>query len=253
MLSAVETGEHLPRVPRLFPSDDERLVVHITEVGSRIGKSGEQLVITPPEGEPRRYPSRAVATLVLHGGVQISAQAIHYGVAHDIGIHWLTAGGAYVGGVAATGRVHQRLRQYEGLRDRELCGQLTRRLIQAKLENQLGFLIRTARNRKCVDAVQGAIEGIRGELRGLERDRELGIDVLRGHEGMAGRHYFRAVPALLDSAQTLMAVSGRNPQTAHGPLQCCTVVRLQPAVPRLRGCSHRRWPRPGHRFLSCPA
>ena len=217
LLSAVETGEHLPRVPRLFPSDDERLVVHITEVGSRIGKSGEQLVITPPEGEPRRYPSRAVATLVLHGGVQISAQAIHYGVAHDIGIHWLTTGGAYVGGVAATGRVHQRLRQYEGLRDRELCGQLTRRLIQAKLENQLGFLIRTARNRKCVDAVQGAIEGIRGELRGLERDRELGIDVLRGHEGMAGRHYFRAVPALLDSTQTLMAVSGRNRRPPTDP------------------------------------
>ena len=218
LLRVTETGEDAPKVQRLFPPEDERRIVHVTEPGSRIGKSGEQITITPRDSEVIRYPSReVVAALVLHGGVQISTQTIHYAVAHDIGVHWLTAGGAYVGGVSAAGRVHRRLRQYEGLGNRSLRENLTQRLITAKLENQLGYLVRTARNRECVDIIQSPVDGIRAELRGLTRDRNRGVDVQRGHEGMAGRHYFGALPALIDPGQDLMSFSGRNRRPPKDP------------------------------------
>jgi CRISPR-associated protein Cas1 len=70
-------GEHEAiALPRLFPEDDERLILHVTERGSRVAKSAEQIVVTPLDGEPQKFPSRNVAAIVLHGGAQISSQAI---------------------------------------------------------------------------------------------------------------------------------------------------------------------------------
>lgn len=86
-------------IPRLFPQDDERRIIHVTGEGSRVSKSGEQIVVTPRDDEPKKFPSRDVAAIVLHGSVQISSQAVHYAVAHGIGVHWLTGGGQYVAGL----------------------------------------------------------------------------------------------------------------------------------------------------------
>lgn len=111
--------------------------------------------------------------------------------------------------------MQRRLRQYRGLADAGRCEDLTRRLVRAKVENQLGFLIRGGRGRKCTDAIAAQVDGIRGALRGIERDRAAAA--ARGHEGMAGRHYFAALRELLDPEQTLMAFSGRNRRPPQDP------------------------------------
>lgn len=92
---------------QFFPADDERRILHVTEPGCRIRRSGEEIVVLRPEADPIRFPARDVSSIVLHGGVQISSQTLHYAVAHDIGIHWLTAGGSYVGGLAPAGGVQR--------------------------------------------------------------------------------------------------------------------------------------------------
>jgi CRISPR-associated protein Cas1 len=48
-------------------------------------------------------------------------------------------------------------------------------------------------------------------------ERGHGADSLRGHEGMAGRHYFDALRYLLDPDQTLMAFSSRNRRPPRDP------------------------------------
>lgn len=65
----------------MFPGDDERRIIHVTEEGSPVGKSGEQIVVTPREEEPSKFPGRDVSAIVLHGATQISSQAIHDAVA----------------------------------------------------------------------------------------------------------------------------------------------------------------------------
>lgn len=202
-----EEGGHV-KPERLFPADDERRIVHVTEPGTRAGRSGEQIVITPREGEAVKLPGRDVSSLVLHGGVQISTQLIHYCAAHDITVHWVTGGGNYVGAVAPPGGVQRRVRQYRSLCDEKLKKELTRRLVAAKVENQLAFLSRTARSREVSDCVTKQVNGLRAELRSISRADT--VNELRGHEGMAGRLYFSALPSLIDSAQTLMQVDGRN-------------------------------------------
>lgn len=200
---------------RLFPEDDERRILHVTEEGSRVGKSGEQIVVTPREGEPRKFPGRDVAAIVLHGPVQMSSQAIHYAMTHEIGVHWLTGGGSYVAGLASPGGVQRRHRQFEGLRDSDLRVVLTRRLVHAKVENQLKFLLRNSRGKDDDGAAAQAVQSLRAELRSIEHGEH--NDILRGHEGAAGRFYFSALPVLLDQRQELMRFAGRNRRPPEDP------------------------------------
>ena len=215
LLAADEPDAEPAKPQRLFPADDERLVLHVTEPGTRIGKRGEQILLTPRDGNESAYPAQQLGALVLHGAVQISAQLIQFATANDIAIHWLSGGGSYVGGLQPPSGVQRRLRQYRGLDDPALCEDLTRRLIRAKVENQLGFLIRSARNRGKLDDLTATLDGIRACLRGLERDS--GSDTLRGHEGMAGRHYFSALQQLIDPEQSLMAFADRNRRPPRDP------------------------------------
>lgn len=215
-LSADNNEVREPAQPqRLFPADDERLILHVNDPGTRVGKKGQQILVKPREGEETAHPANNVAALVLHGAVQISSQLIHFATSRDIAIHWLSGGGSYVGGLTPPAGVQRRLRQYRGLSDSVLCEQLTGRLTKAKVGNQLGFLVRSARNRGKLDAIAEALDGIRAELRGMQRDT--GQDSLRGHEGMAGKHYFAALQHLLDPEQTLMAFSARNRRPPRDP------------------------------------
>lgn len=215
LLHATGPDDEKQATIRLFPEDDERRIIHVTEEGSRVSKSGEQIVVTPREEEPRKFPGRDVAAIVLHGGVQISSQAVHYAVAHDIGVHWLTGGGQYVAGLVPPGGVQRRIRQFEGLRDPELALRLARQLVKAKIENQLKFLMRAGRGKETNERIAEVVKGIRAELRGV--DRAADAETLRGHEGMSGKLYFSALPGLLDTEQELMRFSGRNRRPPEDP------------------------------------
>ncbi|MBK1699588.1 type I-MYXAN CRISPR-associated endonuclease Cas4/Cas1 [Thiococcus pfennigii] len=215
LLGLDEPNEDAPKPKRLFPPDDERLILHVTDAGSRIGKRGEQILVTPHEGVEQRFPAHDLAAIVLHGAVQISAQLIQYAASRDIAIHWLSAGGTYIGAMAPPGGVQRRLRQYRGLLDQARCESLTRRLASAKVENQLRFLLRSARARNRTEQISEQVDGLKAALRGIERDE--GIAAWRGHEGRAGRHYFAALRQLLGPEQTLMAFSGRNRRPPRDP------------------------------------
>lgn len=193
---------------RLFPEIDERRVLHITDPGMRVGRHGEEIIVTPKEGEARTFPGHDVSAIVLHGSVQISSQTIHYCLAHNIGVHWLTGGGQYAGGVLPPGGVQRRHRQFQGLADATLALNLARRLAKTKIDNQIHFLLRGCRARGVREEVDPAIKGMRGEIRGLERADS--FDAVRGHEGMAGRLYFSALPRLLDPEHVHMQFDGRN-------------------------------------------
>jgi CRISPR-associated protein Cas1 len=203
------------KAARLFPEDDERRTLHIVDPGTRVGRSGEQIVVTSTEGEETRVPGRDIAAVVLHGGAQVTSQMIHFAAAHDIAVHWLTAGGQYVAGVIRPGGVQRRIRQFEGLRESAFALELARRLARAKIENQMKFLMRAARGKLTKENLGKIVQRIEIELRGLEKADN--CDSLRGREGMAARWYFFALPGLLREASEQMKFSGRNRRPPRDP------------------------------------
>ncbi|HWT04018.1 MAG TPA: type I-MYXAN CRISPR-associated endonuclease Cas1 [Pyrinomonadaceae bacterium] len=196
---------------RLFPADDDRVVLHVLTQGARVGRKGDRFEIKAPDEEPQMRPVREVGQVVLHGFAQITTQALRLCAEAEIGVHWLTAGGRYMGAWASgKGSVQRRIRQYKALTDDETCLRLARGLAEARARGQLSFLLRASREAGRASAeVKQAIVGIRKLLSPMSRATN--IDSLRGYEGSVGAHYFGALPSLIvPEVSAAMRPEGRN-------------------------------------------
>ena len=184
---------------RLFPAVPDRQVLHVVTAGARVGRAAERLTVRErdAEGPLTSIPVRDVAAVVLHGHAQITTQALHLCVEHDVGVHWMTGGGRHVGALApGPGPVQRRIRQYQALAEPGTALRLARRLALARMESQLRFLLRATRGERGARGEIGdAVAVIRAELK--QATRAESTATLRGYEGTAGRAYFEALPTLL--------------------------------------------------------
>ena len=193
---------------RLFPKNDARRALHVVDRDAVVKRSGLQLVVRTVTGEDRKYPGMDIGAIILHGSAQITSQAVHFAAANDIAVHWVSGGGAYVGGVAPPAGVQRRLRQYQALQDGELRLRLSRRVVHAKIENQMRFIARQSRTRHVGADVKTNLKTIRIQARQVPQCA--GADALRGSEGMAARAYFSALGLLVNPKQEHMRFNGRS-------------------------------------------
>ncbi len=222
------------KIQRLFPVDDDRRIIHIVEQGASLRKDGDQLVVYLPDKAKKALPGKMISALALHGNVQISTQCIHFCAANNIGVHWLSYGGRYVGALSeGAGGVQRKNRQFQALQNPLLKTRLSVRLCQAKVENQLRYVLRLTRGKKeqkRVPEVEKGIESMRSGLRQLaSTDERLAqmvdegtattdsegykqmVDTIRGHEGQAGRDYFGILPFVLQiKSSDFLYFNGRN-------------------------------------------
>jgi CRISPR-associated protein Cas1 len=183
---------------RLLPPHPDRQVVHVIEPGTHVGRAGHELVIRPREGEGAevRVPIAEVGQVVLHGFAQISTQALRLCASEDVGVHWMTQGGGLVGSLAPAAASAQRhLRQFTALSQPEQALGLARRLVHAKVEGQLRFLLRATRGEGREATVEQSVTTMREMLRKIDDVEDAAA--LLGIEGNAAAAYFAAVPALL--------------------------------------------------------
>lgn len=210
----------LPRkTVRLFPADDDRQALHVVTQGARVGRKGDRIEVAPPLGageQSQLYPVNEIGQVVLHGFAQISTQALGFLAQHEVGVHWLTNGGRYLGAWSSgAGTVQRRIRQYKALTDAEFCLRLAKQLTEARVRGQMGFLIRASRESgRNTDAEKAAaladcIRTIRKLLGPMARAKN--IHSLRGYEGSIGAQYFKALPHLIsDEASEKMKPDGRT-------------------------------------------
>jgi CRISPR-associated protein Cas1 len=185
--------------PRLFPANDERRPFHVEGYGCRIGRAGDELVVTPLDGPVAKEPIHDVRSVTIHGPVGISAQALQLCSQNDVAVHWLSAGGRYVGSFYCDdAAVQRRIRQYDALRADETRLRLARALVAARAQGQLRFVLRATQgqDREAL-GIARAIDGIRNMLPAIERAADPGV--LLGIEGQAASCYFEALPALVDA------------------------------------------------------
>jgi CRISPR-associated protein Cas1 len=211
MLSELPPAMPVVRQLKLFPADDDRRTLHVLTHGARIGRKGDRLEVSVIGEAPQLHPAQEIGQIVLHGFAQISTQALRFCGQQEIGVHWVTTGGQYMGAwISGTGSVQRRIRQYRALTDQGLCLQLAVRLAEARARGQLSFLLRSSREtERATPEVQSSIKAIRKLLSPLLRATS--IDSLRGYEGSVGAYYFRALPDLIvPEAGEEMKPDGRN-------------------------------------------
>lgn len=198
---------------RLFPADDDRRVLHVITQGARVGRKGDRLEVAARDEPSQLAPVHEIGQVVLHGFSQITTQALRLCSEQEIGVHWVTTGGRYMGSWSGgAGSVQRRIRQYRALTDADLCLRLARRLAEARARGQLSFLLRASREttgREIAPQIVGAIGSIRKLLSPMSRAAD--INSLRGYEGIIGAHYFSALPYLIGpDIPDEMRPDGRN-------------------------------------------
>jgi CRISPR-associated protein Cas1 len=182
---------------RLFPPDRDGTTLHVVTPGASVGRSGDTLVVKPPDGAaPSKHPIREIDSLLLHGYAQVTTQALNLCADRDVPVHWLTTSGRHTASLTATaGQVQRRVRQYRALSDESTCLRLAKALAHAKVEGHHRYLLRgsrgddPARVEMLPDLVplRSALASINGAA-----DR----DSLRGFEGSAAVAYFRGLARL---------------------------------------------------------
>lgn len=183
---------------RLLPAHPSGQTIHVLEHGASVGRSGDELEVRTREGTLAKLPVMEVGQLVLHGFAQITTQALRMCAEKEIGVHWMTLGGGLIGSLAPGAMAAQRhLRQFRALSDPATSLALARRLVIAKLEAQLRFILRATRGRdQRSEVVSAAVTRLREALRAAAAAGA--IESLLGHEGGGAVAYFAALAELID-------------------------------------------------------
>lgn len=182
---------------RLFPKDEERDVIHVLEAGTTVGRTGEQIKITRRGQSPEKIPVQQIGQLVLHSFSQISTQALHFCAQQQVGVHFISGGGRYVGSFdTRQGSIQRRLGQYRALSDSQQCLNLAKQLVKCRGQGQRKFLMRGRRGLKEVSAkIESTIKQMKGVLKQVEKAESL--ETLLGLEGNLASLYFSGLPCLI--------------------------------------------------------
>ena len=182
---------------RLFPQDDERDIIHILEPGTRIGRTGEQLKISRRNESDEKVSIQQVGQVVLHSFSQISTQALHFLTYKEVGVHFISGGGKYIGSVdTRNGSIQRRINQYQALTKPDFCLDLAKKLVNCRGEGQRKLLMRGKRNlvSKC-EELDYAITQMKKVLKQVPKVDSLSS--LLGMEGNLAALYFGALSEII--------------------------------------------------------
>jgi len=200
---------------QLFPGRQDCGVLHLTTPGTTVGKSGEAIRIAGRDAKNTLIPMKDVSHVCCWGNIQISTQTLLELADRGVGITWLTGGGWLRATTTAPleKNVYLRRAQYRVCDNPQICLQLARWIVEAKIENQRVIL---RRNRK-----DGRMQKT---LRVLQSCREQAAksespDALRGTEGYASKAYWGAFASLLQHRDgRCLGMEGRTRRPPKDPV-----------------------------------
>ncbi|URR34993.1 type I-MYXAN CRISPR-associated endonuclease Cas1 [Thermosynechococcus sp. HN-54] len=203
---------------RLFPRDDEREIIHVTVGEAVIKRAGEQLRIAIQDEPEQKLPIQQVGQVVIHKFAQITTPAIHLCAHREVGIHFISSGGRYIGSIDnRKGSIQRRIRQYQALTNPDQCLRLAQLLVNCRGQSQRRLLLRGQRNRQDdLPALQDITTQMERLLSTISYASSL--EALRGIEGNLAALYFSGLPYLLgDQVPKELRFNGRNRRPPKDP------------------------------------
>ncbi|MDY5497365.1 MAG: CRISPR-associated endonuclease Cas1 [Anaerobutyricum sp.] len=170
--------------------------LYVVEQGSTIGFHGNRFEVKYKDGMLRSIPSETLEVIEVFGKVQLTTQCIQECMKRGINIIFYSTYGAYFGRLQSSNHVNvaRQKQQMTVCQNEELKLDFSKKIINAKIKNQLVILQRYSKNTR--DDVQQQINGIKQMRRKID-DAET-INQLIGYEGQAAKHYFAALGKLVN-------------------------------------------------------
>lgn len=161
----------------------------------------------------RTLPIEGIENVIVFGDASLSSSCVRHFMERDINLTWLSTRGKFYGRLESTRNVniYRQRRQFASTEDAEFCLALAKRIVNAKVKNQITILRRYLRNRP-ESTASSSIEAMARLLSIMERAESR--EELMGYEGSAARNYYQGLGALVEPN---FSFSGRSRQPPRDP------------------------------------
>jgi len=210
------SDEFTPR--KIWPPRDDGIHVVAQQDGVKVGVRGMELRVTEKNGSTvKTMPLANLESLSLLGSVQITTQAICTLADMKTPIAFLSPGGRLVAMIDPLDSVSAEVRrsQIRKLDCKEVCLELARALISAKIMNQRTLLLRNHRSLPAdvtADLAREAKNAAKADS----------MDAVRGHEGQAAAIYFGKFSGMFKGPLSIeFDTNGRKRRPPPDPINSC--------------------------------
>jgi len=187
--------------------------LYVTEAGAFIKRKGGHVIVGRNNEVLFEVPLERIEDVSVIDSVHISSNLITEFLERGIPVTWLAGYGQYFGTLISTKTVDiiKQRTQFELLNDKSFYLELSRKIIIAKVKNQLTVLRRYSRNVEegLIDSQIKNIIALRKHLRTAMTSEEL-----MGYEGYISRVYFEAIGKIVPGEFTF---SKRTKQPPRDP------------------------------------
>lgn len=186
--------------------------LYVCEQGASIGLADNRFQIKCRDGMVKSIPAEVLEVIEVFGKVQITTQCIEECLKRGVNILYYSTNGAYYGRLISTNHVNvqrQRL-QAERTKDLDFRIAFSKRLIDAKIRNQIVVMRRYARHGNY--NVERSVVEMQNMYKKLENAKS--IEQVMGYEGTAAKTYFRELGRMIDPQ---FAFSGRTRRPPKDP------------------------------------
>jgi CRISPR-associated protein Cas1 len=195
--------------------------LYVTTAGAYVHRDGSTLKIEVEKVERLRVPIHHLESVVAFDQVLVSPGAMQLMAENGVALTYLGYTGRLVARMDApnSGNVLLRRKQFRLADDPVGSLALARNCVAGKIQNARNNLLRGAREAAEAEskaALARAGQLLAGHLGHVERAASL--DELRGHEGIAAKDYFEALPVLIRQQREDFKFDGRNRRPPRDPV-----------------------------------
>jgi len=190
-------------------------VVYIISDHGKLARDNEALEFTGRDGTVRKMFPHKLDCLIISGVVTITGAAMRLLIRRQINTLFISSNGKYNGKLVfnAAKNVLLRKKQFFLSDDEAAALPVAKAIVAAKIRNELGFVQRIKRKTGGEDECAGAVDALKAILDRVER--AVSLDELRGHEGLAARHYFGVFRYNLIPEWASFPARSRNPPLSN--------------------------------------
>lgn len=184
--------------------------LYVCEQGATIGIKENRFQVKYKDGLLKSIPAETLEVIEVFGKIQITTQCLTECLKRGINVLFYSTNGAYFGRLISTTHVNvQRQRKQAELgKDKEFQLDFSRKIIDAKIHNQVVVLRRYVRGRQ--QNIDRAIVEMKNMQKKLPSAKS--IEQVMGYEGTAAKIYFRTLGELIDPQFKFSGRSRRPPR-----------------------------------------
>lgn len=190
--------------------------LYVCDPSSVVGIDGGYFTVKSKDGSTTRVPKETLESVALFGNITMTVACTRECLMRGIPVSYFSTSGAYFGRLQSTqhANIIRQKKQIVLSQDKEFRLEFTKKILKAKIHNQVVMLRRYTRNNS-IDLKEtiAAVQRFEGKV-----PVSTSIEQAMGYEGMASRYYFTGLSKLVPEQFRFQGRSRRPPKDAFNSM-----------------------------------